>query len=75
VEEGASYILLFWHSPSLLPGLSPFVRSDDDLESFRQLIASYVERLSEFIDVEGATVGEIAERSAKVRQSAPHNHA
>jgi len=64
VESGVPYLLLVWHSPSLQPGLSPFVQSDDDLRALRRKIERYVEAIGDFAEIEGATVSEIADRHA-----------
>jgi len=61
LEEGARALQIFWHSPSLVPGLSPFVRDAADRERLFANIAGYVEGVSRFAEVVPATVSEAAE--------------
>jgi hypothetical protein len=61
LEEGARALQIFWHSPSLVPGLSPFVQDAADRERLFANIAAYVEGVSRFADVVPATVSEAAE--------------
>lgn len=61
VEEGAGVLQMFWHSPSLVPGLSPFVRDAAERERLKRRIAGYVEGVSRFASVRPATVSEAAE--------------
>ena len=61
LEEGARALQIFWHSPSLVPGLSPFVRNAADRERLFATIAGYVEGVSRFAEVVPATVSEAAE--------------
>ncbi len=62
VAEGASHLMLVWHSPTLLPGCSPFTPDEAAVRAFHELIADYVEGLADFVEIEPATVSEIATR-------------
>lgn len=64
IASGVRQLHLFWHSPSLMPGLSPFVRSDADLDRFYGSIEDYVSALAAISDVTFATVSEAADRLA-----------
>jgi len=59
--EGARFMHVFWHSPSLVPGLSPFVRSDGDRERFFRSVAQLVEGLARIATLQPATVSECAD--------------
>jgi hypothetical protein len=61
IGEGARYLHLFWHSPSLVPGLSPFVRTHEERERFYQSLAELVEGLAQIAALEPATVSECAD--------------
>ena len=54
------HLHLFWHSPSLTPGLSPFVANAADLERFYRSIEEYIAGLSAMALVTFATVSEAA---------------
>jgi hypothetical protein len=60
-EQGERFLHLFWHSPSLVPGLSPFVRSERDRTRLLQAIEQFVRGVSEFVRPVPMTVGEAAE--------------
>ena len=55
------YVHLFFHSPSLVPGYSPFVQTEADLAELRARLAGFVEGVSEFADLEPMTISEAAE--------------
>jgi hypothetical protein len=59
--EGARFLHFFWHSPSLAPGLSPFVRSERDRERFYRSVAELVEGLARIAALAPATVSECAD--------------
>jgi hypothetical protein len=61
IQEGARFVHFFWHSPSLVPGLSPFVQSDRDREQFYRSLAQLVEGLARIATLAPATVGECAD--------------
>jgi hypothetical protein len=60
VEQGERFVQLFWHSPSLLPGLSPFVRDEADRRRLFAAIEAFVAGLSRFARLAPMTVGEAA---------------
>ena len=61
IEQDVGYVHLFFHSPSLVPGYSPFVRTEADLAELRARLAGFVEGVSQFADLEPMTIGEAAE--------------
>lgn len=61
VEDGVGFIHFFFHSPSLVPGLTPFVRSDDDLRALFDNVSRLVDGLARLGHVEPMTVSEAAE--------------
>jgi hypothetical protein len=60
LAEGAQHLHFYFHSPSLKPGLSPYVRTKAQLEAFYAAIEEYVERASAIVRLRPATVSEIA---------------
>src|SRR5436190_424177 len=60
IEGGCRHLHLFFHSPSLRPGLSPFVTDAPGVERFYRTIASYVENLTRLASVAFVTVSEAA---------------
>jgi hypothetical protein len=60
IEEGGRHLHMFFHSNSLVPGLTPFVRTTGELEGLYASIERYVEGLSAFARVEPRTVSEEA---------------
>jgi len=61
IDEGASFLHFFFHSPSLVPGLSPFVRSDADRRRLFADVETLVESVARRVAIEPATLGEAAE--------------
>jgi hypothetical protein len=61
VAEGVGFVHLFFHSPSLVPGLAPFVRGAADRQRFFDTIAGFVDGLARFAQIEPATVTEAAQ--------------
>ena len=59
LKKGHMFINLFFHSTSLYPGKSPFVKNDDDLSKFYQRIESYLQYLST-IGVECITLSKLS---------------
>jgi hypothetical protein len=70
MAAGAQQLHLFWHSPSLTPGLSPFVRSTAELDRFYGLIEDYLTGLSGITPFTSMTVSEAAERLVPSRGAA-----
>jgi len=60
LEHGVRHLQISWHSPSLRPGLSPFVTTVADVERLYARIAGYLEGLSRIIPFAFATVSEAA---------------
>jgi len=60
LASGARHLHLYMHSPSLRPGLTPFVRSASDLARFFGAIEEYLERLAALSNVRFATLSEAA---------------
>lgn len=58
VAAGVRQLHLFWHSPSLTPGLSPFVTNATELDRFYGSIEAYVTALSAITPLRFATVAE-----------------
>ena len=46
LDGGARYLHMYLHSPTLIPGLTPFVHSTKDLERFHARMEEYFHRLS-----------------------------
>jgi hypothetical protein len=61
LEQGERFLHLFWHSPSLVPGLSPFVTSAGDRERLFATIEGFVNGASRLARIVPMTVGEAAE--------------
>ena len=61
LEHGVRHLQLFFHSPSLTPGLSPFVGTPQELESFYATIGSFLEGLDAIAPITFATMSEAAE--------------
>ena len=60
IDQGVRHLHLFFHSPSLRPGLSPFVADAAGVERFYRTIASYVEGLGRMTSLAFATISEAA---------------
>jgi hypothetical protein len=60
IDEGGRNLHMYFHSNSLVPGLTPFVRTTKDLEAVYASIERYLDGLSAFARVEPRTVSEEA---------------
>ena len=60
IEQGVRYLHPFWHSPSLRPGLTPFVKTARDSERFFSAIESYFTELRSIAPLKFVTVSEAA---------------
>jgi peptidoglycan/xylan/chitin deacetylase (PgdA/CDA1 family) len=60
IEDGVRHLHLFLHSPSLLPGLSPFAPTATAVEGMYTTIARYVEALAAGSRLSFATMSEAA---------------
>lgn len=64
VEEGLPFLHVTWHSPSMVPGLSPFVRTSADRNRLYADIERYFDALGNLYAISFATVTEAATRLA-----------
>ena len=62
LEHGVPYLQISWHTPSLLPGLSPFVATAADVTRLYAKIDTYLDGLSKLTPLTFVTVSEAAER-------------
>ena len=60
IAANAPFLHLFFHSNSLLPGRTPFVRTEADVRQLYDSLRKYVEGLQEIADVHFSTVTEAA---------------
>lgn len=60
IDEGGHHLHMFFHSNSLVPGLTPFVRTTKDLDALYASVERYVDGLSAFARIEPRTVSEEA---------------
>lgn len=60
IDHGVRHLHLVWHSPSLRPGLSPFVATTADRARLYASIESYIEGLAAMASVTFATISEAA---------------
>src|SRR6267378_1476534 len=60
LEEGVRHLQLYWHSPSLMPGLSPFVATAADVARLYDTVERYLDGLSGMTNVTFATISEAA---------------
>jgi hypothetical protein len=71
LEQGVRHLHLQWHSPTLMPGLSPFARTAADVDRVYATIDRYFERLSRLTTLKFTTVSEAAARLAPALELAP----
>jgi len=60
LEHGVRHLHVYWHSPSLKPGLSPFVGTAADVARLYASVEAYLEGVSRMTRVVFATVSEAA---------------
>ena len=60
LDAGVGHLHLFFHSPSLRPGLSQFAPDEDSVEGMYRAIASYVEAAGRMTALRFVTVSEAA---------------
>src|SRR6266700_593623 len=70
VDAGVRHLHLFFHSPSLSPGLSPFAPDGAGVERMYRSIATYIEGLARVTALRFVTVSE----AATLLQTAPSHH-
>jgi len=63
VASHVDYLHLFFHSSSLIPGNSPFVQTEKEAQALTACISEFVSRVSDFVDLESATLSELARTS------------
>jgi hypothetical protein len=63
MELGIGHLHMFWHSPSMTAGLSPYGETSADVEQLYRAIAQYLEGLGRLATVEFKTVTETANQS------------
>jgi len=57
VEGGLRHLHLFWHSPTMQPGLTPFTKTSADVERLYGTIEAYLDKLTSFATPMFVTVG------------------
>jgi hypothetical protein len=72
LRKGHRVFNFTYHSPSLAPGNTPYVRSDADLQAFLQRIEEYLRFFTEEIGGRAATPFEV--KALAERWSAPHEN-
>jgi hypothetical protein len=60
LEQGVRHLHVSWHSPTLLPGLSPFARTSKDVARLYASLDAYFDGLWRLTTVRFATVSEAA---------------
>lgn len=60
LADGVRHLHLYFHSPTLTPGLTPFTRAPGDVDRFLGAIDQYVERTSALARLRFATVSDAA---------------
>lgn len=58
IQSGARHLHLFFHSPSLRPGATPYTQTETDVRRLLDGIERYVEGLGRLADVRPATLSE-----------------
>src|SRR6185436_554770 len=79
LEDGVRHLHLFLHSPSLAPGLSPFITTSAAVEQLYASISRYVDAVSHDVSLTFATISEAAQvldpaGSEHSHLSAVHEH-
>ena len=65
VGQGASHLQAMWHSPSLVPGTSPFVRTSAERDRLLARIRGFIEGLRQTCPVRFVTLSEAATSLAR----------
>lgn len=71
LKEPLEYLHLFLHSSSLMPGLTPFGRSTEQVDRLYERLERFVRHLASVADLSFATVGEMAHRFRESQAAAP----
>jgi hypothetical protein len=61
IASGVRYVHMFWHSPSLVPGFSPYAERASDVERLYESIATFVEQIGRVRPLRFVTVSEAAD--------------
>jgi hypothetical protein len=69
VRHGARHLQIIWHSPTIVAGLTPFARSEAEVDLLYRKIEEFLEGLARFATVEFCTVGGTAARLAPATAS------
>jgi peptidoglycan/xylan/chitin deacetylase (PgdA/CDA1 family) len=64
IAGGGTHLHLFFHSSSLVPGLTPFTPTQRDVDRLYGRIEEYVNRMAGMADLQPCTVAEAAQRLA-----------
>ena len=65
IGQGISHLQITWHSPSLLPGTSPFVRTPAERDHLLARIRGFIEGLRQAGGVRFVTLSQAAQSLAR----------
>jgi hypothetical protein len=71
VEHDVPHLSLFWHSPTLVPGLTPFVHSAADVERLYAAVTGFLDALPSFTTPVFMTVSDAARELAPAVPEGP----
>lgn len=71
IGQGSSHLQIMWHSPSLLPGTSPFVRTPAERDRLLARIRVFVEELRQTSPVRFVTLSQAAKSLAHNEADGP----
>jgi hypothetical protein len=71
LADGARNLHMYLHSPTLCPGMTPFVRTHGDLDRLYETMTDFLERLGRRHRIRFATVSEAADLLQPERTLAP----
>jgi len=71
VGSGVRFLHMFWHSPSLVPGLSPYTPRSSDVEGLFRTIGTVIERIGADRPLRFVTVSEAASELVPHGSGAP----
>ena len=71
VEQGTSHLQVMWHSPSLLPGTTPFVHTSADRDRLLARIRGFIEGLRQGSPVRFVTLSQAAASLARRAPEGP----
>jgi glycosyltransferase involved in cell wall biosynthesis len=70
IAAGQRVFMLNYHSPSLQPGNTPYVRSDAELKQFLHWLEAYLDFFTAEVGGIGATPMQVYDRASELRRSA-----